>query len=88
MLIFFLLYLFLFIQCLNVMRVLCHVLLFVPLGIAWSPYAGCFAQQSDPDCQGLSVVELPICLVRSPLQHTLGVNESPSAAFAQSPMID
>lgn len=64
MLVSFLLQLFLFTQCLNIMRVLCHVLLFVPSGIAWSPYAGCFAQQSDPDCQGLSVVLLPRCSVR------------------------
>lgn len=56
--------------------VLCHVLLCVPLGVAWSPYTGCFAQQSDPDCQGLSVrcyrrraAQSDCCAVRTPTNH-------------------
>lgn len=43
--------------------------LFVPSGIARPPYAGCFAHQSDPGCQGLSAVVQPGCWVW-PLRST------------------
>lgn len=58
------------------MCVLCHV-----LGTARSANAGCFAQQSDPDRQGLSVAVMSLsCSVRPRLcsahTHTVGTHES------------
>lgn len=56
------------------MCVLCHV-----LGTARSANAGCFAQQSDPDRQGLSVAVVSLsCSVRPRLcsAHTVGTHES------------